>query len=75
VEEESARQVKIKIFYNGDHTKTRIENADTGELIEGVVAVDISIDSMDGGFAALTFQEFEVELDEIQVVDEDTGQS
>jgi len=66
--------VKIKIFYNGDHTKTRIENADTGELIEGVVAVDISIDSMDGAFAALTFQEFEIELDEIQVVDEDTGQ-
>jgi len=70
----NARQVKIKIFYNGDHTKTRIENADTGELIEGVVAVDISIDSIDGGFAALTFQEFEVELDEIQVVDENTGQ-
>ena len=66
--------VRIKIFYNGDHTKTRIENADTGELIEGVVAVDISIDSMDGAFAALTFQEFEIELDEIQVVDEDTGQ-
>ena len=65
--------VRIKIFYNGDHTKTRIEN-DTGELIEGVVAVDISIDSMDGAFAALTFQEFEIELDEIQVVDEDTGQ-
>ena len=70
----NVRQVKIKIFYNGDHTKTRIENADTGELIEGVVAVDISIDSINGGFAALTFQEFEVELDEIQVVDEDTGQ-
>ena len=71
---ENVIQVKIKIFYNGDHIKTRIENADTGELIEGVVAVDISIDSMDGGFAALTFQEFEVELDEIQVVDENTGQ-
>ena len=66
--------VRIKIFYNGDHTKTRIENADTGELIEGVVAVDISIDSMNGAYAALTFQEFEIELDEIQVVDEDTGQ-
>ena len=66
--------MRIKIFYNGDHTKTRIENADTGELIEGVVAVDISIDSMNGAYAALTFQEFEIELDEIQVVDEDTGQ-
>ena len=66
--------MRIKIFYNGDHTKTRIENADTGELIEGVVAIDISIDSMDGAYAALTFQEFEIELDEIQVVDEDTGQ-
>ena len=66
--------VRIKIFYNGDHTKTRIENADTGELIEGGVAVDISIDSLDGALAALTFQEFEIEIEEIKVVDEDTGQ-
>ncbi len=65
--------MRIKVIYTGKPEETKVINSDTGELIQNVVGVDVAIDSF-GGYAALTFKDFEVVLDNLEVVDEDTDQ-
>ena len=65
--------MKIKIIYTGNPEETEVINSDTGVVIQNIVGVDVALDPF-GGYAALTFKDFEVVLDNLEVVNEDTEQ-
>jgi hypothetical protein len=66
---ERARKMRIKVIYTGDPTETKIVDVDTGKTIENLHGVDIAIDAFNG-YAAITFNDFEAELDNLEVVDD-----
>jgi hypothetical protein len=67
------KAMKIKVIYTGNPEETKVINSDTGQVIQNIVGVDVAIDSF-GGYVALTFKDFEVVLDNLELVDEDTEQ-
>jgi hypothetical protein len=68
--------MKLKIIYTGKEDETRIINKETGEHIEGIVAVNISMEPFIT-IATLTLAndglEFELDNVEGKVENEDTG--
>jgi hypothetical protein len=59
--------MKIKIIYTGNPEETQVIDTETG------IGVDVALDPF-GGYAALTFKDFEVEMDNVEVVDGNTQQ-
>ena len=57
--------MKLKIIYTGDPSDTQIVNAETGEAVEGIHSVEVSIDAFTG-YAALVLQDFVAEIDNIE---------
>jgi len=54
--------MKIKLIYNGDPTETKIVNAETGEAVDGIHSIEVSIDAF-SGYAVLILQDFIAEID------------
>ena len=65
--------MKIKIIYTGNPEETQVIDTETGKVIQNVMGVDVALDPF-GGYAALTFKDFEVEMDNVEVVDGNTQQ-
>lgn len=64
--------MKIKVFYNGNPAHTKIVDQETNEMVEGVVAAHVDLDAFEAR-ATLIFTDFEAELTNVEVVqDEDT---
>mgnify|MGYP005819721713 FL=1 len=59
------KMMKLKIIYTGDPSDTQIVNAETGEAVEGIHSVEVSIDAFTG-YAALVLQDFVAEIDNIE---------
>ena len=57
--------MKLKLIYTGDPSKTEIVNAETGEPIDGVHSVEVSIDAFQG-YAVLILQDFITEIDNME---------
>ena len=54
--------MKLKLIYNGDPTETQIVNAETGEAVDGIHSIEVSIDAF-SGYAVLILQDFIAEID------------
>ncbi|MEK9694422.1 MAG: hypothetical protein VW270_01580 [Candidatus Poseidoniales archaeon] len=65
--------MKIKIIYTGNPEETQVIDTETGKVIQNIIGVDVALDPF-GGYAALTFKDFEVEMDNVEVVDGNTQQ-
>ena len=57
--------MKLKIVYTGDPSNTEIVDSETGEAVEGVHSVEVSIDAY-AGYAVLILQDFITEIDNIE---------
>jgi len=57
--------MKLKIIYTGDPTETEIVNAETGEPVDGIHSVEVSIDAF-AGYAVLILQDFIAEIDNME---------
>jgi len=57
--------MKLKITYTGDPSQTEISNAETGEVLEGIHSVEVSIDAYTG-YAVLILQDFLAEINDIE---------
>ena len=57
--------MKLKIIYTGDPTETEIVNAETGEPVDGIHSVEVSIDAFTG-YAVLILQDFITEIDNME---------
>lgn len=63
--------MKLKLFYNGNPAQTQVVDSETGQTIDGVVSAHVDIDAFNG-YATLVFADFEAEISNIEVKDEDT---
>lgn len=64
--------MKIKIVSDGTPKGTRVNNAETGELLTGVLAVEWAITSHGGAIAKLTLRDVEVKLiGQVEIVNQD----
>ena len=61
--------MKIKIFANGNPQDSKVMNAETGELLEGVVSAHVDID-VEGAIATLIIQNFEADIECEEQTDE-----
>lgn len=57
--------MKLKLIYTGDPAETQIVNAETGEPVDGIHSVEISIDAF-AGYAVLILQDFVAEIDNME---------
>lgn len=57
--------MKVKVVYTGNPAETKVVNAETGEDVEGIDSVEISIDAF-GGYCALLLQDFELDLNNLE---------
>jgi len=73
VEDVKRNRMKIKIIYTGNPEETQVIDTETGKVIQNIIGVDVALDPF-GGYAALTFKDFEVEMDNVEVVDGNTQQ-
>ena len=62
--------VKIKIYYDGNPANTQVVDADTGEMIDGVVSAHVDIDAFQAR-ATLILADFEADIKAVEVSDED----
>jgi len=63
--------MKVKLFYDGNPTHTRVINIETGEAIEGIVSAHVDIDA-DGGNLTLIFNDFVADIKNIEETDENS---
>jgi len=61
----------FKLFYDGNPTRTRVINTETGQPIDGIVSAHVDID-VDGGLLTLVFNNFETEISNIEESNEDS---
>jgi hypothetical protein len=69
VEAAKRNRMKIKIIYTGNPEETQVIDTETGKVIQNIIGVDVALDPF-----ALTFKDFEVEMDNVEVVDGNTQQ-
>ena len=61
--------MKLKIVADGQNPEaTKIVNSDTGELIENVVGVEVSLDAL-GVEVAIIMNDVELEIDNLEVTE------
>ena len=63
--------MKIKIFANGNPLDSKVMNAETGELLQGVVSAHVDID-VEGAVATLIIHDFEADIECEAKLDEAT---
>lgn len=54
--------MKVKIFANGNPLDSKVMNAETGELLQGVVSAHVDID-VEGAVATLIIHDFEAAIE------------
>ncbi len=57
--------MRLKIVYTGDPTETKIIDEETGEKVEGVHSVEVSIDAF-SAFASIVLQDFVLESNNVE---------
>ena len=57
--------MKLKLIYTGNPTETQIVNAETGEAVDGIHSIEVSIDAFTG-YAVLILQDFITEIDNME---------
>jgi len=57
--------MKLKLIYTGDPAKTEIVDAETGEAVDGIHSIEVSIDAF-SGYAVLVLQDFITEIDNME---------
>ena len=56
--------MKISIVYNGDPAQTKVVDQDTGEEIEGIANIEISIDAF-SAYASIVLQDFTLDAENV----------
>ena len=56
--------MKLKLIYTGNPAETKLQDSETGEEVEGIHSIEISIDAFTG-YAVLVLQDFIAEIDYI----------
>jgi hypothetical protein len=64
------KRVKIKVYYDGNPANTQVVDAETGEMIDGIVSAHVDIDAFEAR-ATLVFADFEADIKQVEVSDED----
>jgi|TARA_R110002020_G_scaffold356986_1_gene569429 hypothetical protein len=57
--------MRLKIVYTGDPTETKIIDEETGEKVEGVHSVEVSIDAF-SAYASIVLQDFILETSNVE---------
>ena len=57
--------MRLKIIYTGDPSETKVIDEDTGDAVEGIHSVEVSIDAF-SGFASIVLQDFAFESNNIE---------
>ena len=55
----------LKIVYTGTPAETKVIDEDTGDAVEGIHSVEVSIDAF-SGFASIVLQDFALESNNIE---------
>jgi hypothetical protein len=63
--------MKLKIFYDGNPTHTKVVDQETGQMVEGVVSAHVDIEPF-GAVATLVLMDFEADLSNVKVNDGST---
>ena len=64
------RKMKIRVYYDGNPANSQVVDAETGEMIEGVVSAHVDIDAFQAR-ATLVIADFEADIKDVEVSDED----
>ena len=62
--------MKVKIYYDGNPANTLVVDANTGEIIDGVVSAHVDIDAFQAR-ATLILADFVADIKDVEVSDED----
>ena len=57
--------MRLKIIYTGDPSETKVIDEDTGDAVEGIHSVEVSIDAF-SAFASIVLQDFALESNNIE---------
>jgi hypothetical protein len=57
--------MRLKIVYTGDPAETKIIDEETGEKVEGVHSVEVSIDAF-SAYASIVLQDFILETSNVE---------
>jgi hypothetical protein len=57
--------MRLKIIYTGDPSETKVIDEDTGNIVEGIHSVEVSIDAF-SAFASIVLQDFVLESNNVE---------
>tara|TARA_R100001163_G_C4972348_1_gene131765 strand:+ start:358 stop:561 length:204 start_codon:yes stop_codon:yes gene_type:complete len=57
--------MRLKIIYTGDPSETKVIDEDTGDAVEGIHSVEVSIDAF-SAYASIVLQDFALESNNIE---------
>ena len=57
--------MRLKIIYTGDPSETKVIDEDTGDAVEGIHSVEVSIDAF-SAFASIVLQDFALESNNVE---------
>ena len=57
--------MRLKIIYTGDPSETKVIAEDTGDAVEGIHSVEVSIDAF-SAYASIVLQDFALESNNIK---------
>lgn len=57
--------MRLKIIYTGNPAETKVIDEDTGDAVEGIHSVEVSIDAF-SAFASIVLQDFALESNNIE---------
>ena len=57
--------MRLKIIYTGNPAETKVIDEDTGDSVEGIHSVEVSIDAF-SGFASIVLQDFALESNNVE---------
>jgi|TARA_R100001129_G_scaffold70939_1_gene48284 hypothetical protein len=57
--------MRLKIIYTGDPSETKVIDEDTGDAVEGIHSVEVSIDAF-SAYASIVLQDFALESNNIK---------
>ena len=57
--------MKLKLVYTGNPAETQVVNSETGEAVDGIHSIEVSVDAF-SGYAVLVLQDFITEIDNME---------
>ncbi len=57
--------MRLKIIYTGDPSETKVIDEDTGDAVEGIHSVEVSIDAF-SAYASIVLQDFALQSNNIE---------